>query len=589
MGGAVRELRYFYRAYRSETLILVICLVLAAAVEGIGLTTLLPVLDIALGDEGGIAAGGGGLGESRSRLAEWVRRALTSMGFEPTLGLLLSIIVVVFVLKAGLVVLAKVQVGYAVARAATDLRLGLLRALLGARWHYFTRQPIGAVANAMATEAERASQSYYYLAQVIALAIEAALYVGFAVILSWRAALGAALGGALALGALGALVRMAALAGRRQTMLLKELLARLTDSLQIVKLLKATARESLIGPLLERDTRRLDRQLRKSVLSKETLRALQEPILVGVIAVGLYLCITALAMPVSSVLVLGLLFWRTLATLQKMQARHQSAISEASALWSLLDMIHEAEAQREVSTGSRAPTLDRGIELRDVRVEYDAATPVLDGLSLDIPAGSITALVGPSGSGKTTIVDLLSGLTRPTAGEVLVDGVPLEELEIEAWRHRIGYVPQEMLLLHDSVRINVTLGDATIDDARVEEALRDAGAHDFVAALPQGMDTSVGERGTLLSGGQRQRIAIARALVRRPSLLVLDEATAALDRESEAATLALVNRLRGRTTVVAISHQPALLAVADRAYRIDSGRATPLATAHEPTGTLAHG
>ena len=137
----------------------------------------------------------------------------------------------------------------------------------------------------------------------------------------------------------------------------------------------------------------------------------------------------------------------------------------------------------------------------------------------------------------------------------------------------IGYVPQEILVLHDSVRVNVTLGDPDLSDADVERALQEAGALEFVSRLPEGLATSMGERGTLFSGGQRQRIAIARALVHRPKLLILDEATAALDPVTEAGVWEAVERLRGKTTVVAISHQPALAGVADHMYRIEDLRA----------------
>jgi ATP-binding cassette subfamily C protein len=207
-----------------------------------------------------------------------------------------------------------------------------------------------------------------------------------------------------------------------------------------------------------------------------------------------------------------------------------------------------------------------------VRLSYDGA-PVFDGLDLEIPRGELTAIIGASGAGKTTIVDLVTGLVRPDAGRVLVDGVALEELDLARWRRCIGYVTQETLLFNDTIRTNVTLGDPELGDADVERALREAGAADFVRARPEGIAAPVGERGALLSGGQRQRIAIARALVRRPKLLILDEATAALDPDAEAAVWATVAELRGKTTVVAISHQPALLGVADRTYRIEKRHA----------------
>jgi ATP-binding cassette subfamily C protein len=197
---------------------------------------------------------------------------------------------------------------------------------------------------------------------------------------------------------------------------------------------------------------------------------------------------------------------------------------------------------------------------------------VLDGASLVIPAGRITALHGPSGSGKTTLVDLVAGLVHPESGAVLVDGVPLPELDLAAWRRRIGYVPQEMFLLHESIAVNVSMGDPEVSREQVERALREAAAWEFVSGLPEGADSPVGERGSLLSGGQRQLVAIARALARRPWLLILDEATASLDAASEAALWARMESLRGTTTVLAISHQPGVLEVADRIYHVADAR-----------------
>jgi ATP-binding cassette subfamily C protein len=198
---------------------------------------------------------------------------------------------------------------------------------------------------------------------------------------------------------------------------------------------------------------------------------------------------------------------------------------------------------------------------------------VLCGVSLEIPAGSFTTLVGFSGAGKTTIVDLVIGLLRPQQGRVRIDGWPLDELDRHAWRRRIGYVPQENLLLHDSVLRNVTLGDASLSEADAERALRAAGVWDVVRQMDGGMHASVGERGARLSGGQRQRIMIARALVHRPRLLVLDEATSALDPVSASSLAQTLRGLRGHMTVLAISHQPDLIDAADRVYRMEDGKA----------------
>ena len=570
----MRVLIYFTRAYPWQGLIVLLCLLLAALVEGIGLTAALPVLSLAISGEEAI--------QDPTGLQAAVLSLTQRLGFEPKLGPLLLFTVAAFALKGALMLLSKRRVGYMVAHVATDLRLGLLRALLAARWSYYTRQPVGLAANAMSTEATRAANSYYYLAQMISFAIQAMIAAGIALAVSWRATLVSAACGAVMIGALGYFVRMSSSAGLRQTILLKSLLGRLTDSLQAVRLLKATGREPLIGPLLEDDTRRLNKALRRQVLGRESLRSLQEPIMVAFAAAILFVSRTVIGMSGPEVLVLIGLFARTLGAVSKTQRKYQSMLIDESALWSLREMIDAAEREREPEGGSAAPHMERGLALSHIDFAYDG-TSVFEDLSLEVPCGSITAIVGASGAGKTTIVDLITGLASPKGGHVLIDGTPIEELDLRRWREMIGYVPQEILMLHDSVRTNVTLGDPELTDADAERALRDAGVWDVVLRLPGGLDASVGERGSLLSGGQRQRIAIARALVHRPRLLILDEATANLDRESEQAVWATVVGLRGKTTVVAISHQPALAGVADRIYRIEGGAASRI----EPGGSAS--
>jgi len=198
----------------------------------------------------------------------------------------------------------------------------------------------------------------------------------------------------------------------------------------------------------------------------------------------------------------------------------------------------------------------------------------LRNVSLAIPAGGITAIVGASGAGKTTVIDLVTALLRPQEGEVFIDDLPLQRVDWRAWRRMMGYVPQDTVLLHDTIRNNVTLGDPELTETDAVAALRAAGIWDFVAAMPEGLETIVGERGGKLSGGQRQRVALARALAHRPRVLILDEATSALDPETEAAICRTLEELRGELTIVAISHQSPLVEVADRVYRMAAGTAT---------------
>jgi ATP-binding cassette subfamily C protein len=561
----MQVVRYFLRHYPGRTFVMLGCLLLAAAAEAIGLSTLVPVLGVAF-QEGGAA------NASHSAFETRVLGILAALHIPPTLGPLFAIVIAALWLKGALVLLAKRQEGYAVAWAATDLRLNLLRALLASRWPYYTHQAVGAAANAMSTEADRASLAYHHMALIAAHGIQTLLYTALALAVSWQATLFAAIAGAFTTLLLNFIVRMSGRAGRRQTATLKSLLARLTDVLQAAKLLKAMARERLVAPILERDTQRLHGALRKRIFAEEAVTALQEPIVGTLLLLGMLAWVNHSNIPVQSAFVLLFLSFKTLDNLNKMQRKYQLMTTEASALGSLVERIEQATAEREHCPGTRVPTLERGVSLDAVSLSHDGSKVVLEGASLELPASGITAILGPSGSGKTTIVDLLTGLVRPDAGEVRVDGVPLDELDLERWRTMIGYVPQELFLLHESVRINVSLGDPELSEDDVVAALRDAGALEFVMAREGGLDASVGERGMLLSGGQRQRIAIARAIVRRPRLLVLDEATAALDAAHETAIWQTVARIAEHTSVVAISHQPALIRFADRVYRIESGK-----------------
>jgi ATP-binding cassette subfamily C protein len=278
-------------------------------------------------------------------------------------------------------------------------------------------------------------------------------------------------------------------------------------------------------------------------------------------------------MPLATVTVLVLVLAKVLNSLGKVQRQYQKISASESAYWSLQEKINSAHSACEVlATDGVKATLGKSIELRNIDFGY-ASSRVLKKLSLTIPAGSLTTLIGPSGAGKTTVVDLIIGLHKIAAGELLIDGIAIDKLDLMYWRGMIGYVPQESLLLHDSILHNVTLGDPELCEADAEYALRAAGMQDVVAEMEQGIHTIVGERGTRLSGGQRQRIMIARALAHRPRLLILDEATSALDPDSEASICRTIAALRGELTVLAISHQPAMVEAASRVYRLENGGA----------------
>jgi ATP-binding cassette subfamily C protein len=559
----------FFRAYPWQTVIMLVALLMAGVAEGIGLSVLLPLLNIA------IKTDAGQIDQEQTAAPEneferVVTDTLNDLGIQPSIEVLLVIIVIGVTLKSLLLLIAQKQVGFTAAQVATDLRLEILRAVLRSRWEYFLHQPIGVLTNSLATEAQRSSHSFVNGATVITLVLQAIIYGAVAIAVSWQATLISLTAGLIIIGISHFLVRMARKAGKKQTQLLKSLLAKVTDTLQSVKPLKAMAKEHLADSVLSMKTSKLNKALRKQVFSSAALKAAQEEMSTIVIALGIFAALVKFEMPLATVMVLVVVLGKMLSQLGKVQKQYQKVVIGESAFWSLKKGIEEAQqAEESLSTGT-IPTLGKSVQLDAVSFSYDRHL-VLTDVNLEIPAGRLTTLIGPSGSGKTTIVDLVIGLLRPDSGKVYIDDIPLTELDLKAWRHMIGYVPQETLLLHDSILHNVTLDDPELSEQDAVQALQAAGAWEFVSRIPAGIHSTVGERGTKLSGGQRQRIMIARALVHKPRLLILDEATSALDPENAAAIGKTMEDLRGRLTILAISHQTAMVETADRVYRLHDG------------------
>lgn len=558
--GSMRMLLAFMRGYPARTLLALVALIVAGVLDGLGLSLLLSMLNLATGATDDPSA--------PERIA---LELVESIGLEPTTVSLLTLGVIMIAFKAMIVLLANRQVGYTVAHVATDLRLSLIRAVMKSRWRYYLAQPVGKLSNAVATEAHRASEGFYHGAVMATQTISALIYAGLALMISWQASLIALIFGGFLLGLLHFLVRIAGRAGRDQTGLLKSLLSVMTDQLGAVKPLKAMAREEHVDELMSGQTRLLKKALKSQVIAKAGLTALQEPLLAILVGVGFFFFLVQMQLPMATVMVMIFLIARSVNHLAKAQRSQQHMAVSESAYWSLRQTIDEAEAEREPARGHLPARLEQAIEFNDVSFGYDGR-PVLQNLSMTIPVGQLTVLSGPSGSGKTTLIDLVAGLLHVDSGTISVDGQPLNDIDHHQWRRSIGYVPQDPLLINDSVFKNLTLGEPDLGRDAAERALKMADAWDFVAELPQGLETPLGERGGRLSGGQRQRLAIARALIHGPRLLILDEATSNLDSDTEASIIKTIEQLKGQLTLLAVSHDEGLVRAADQVIRINAGQ-----------------
>ncbi len=555
----ISVLRIFYSAPGTNPWLVLGCLLLAGLAEGVGLATLLPLLSLAIGESGG---------ETTSAISEAVRGALAQVGLNPGLGQLLALVVGGIVLKCLLTLAAMRYVGRAMADVATGLRADLITSLLAARWAFFTGQPLGRVANAVSVDATRAGRAYLMAANFQVHLIQTGIYAVVAALVSWKLALVAlAIGGSIAL-ILHFLVRISRKAGRQQVRRTSELVVYLTDALGNVKPLKAMAKSGHFAGLFARKIQQLNKALLRQVFSQHALKNLEEMLVAIIIGAGFYAAMVHWELALSQLLVMGLLLLRSVSSVGKVQRQLQKAVQSEAAFWSLHRLIGEVREAHEHRPGKRQPSLDQACTVDGVSFSFDGR-PVLSDIDLTIPAGGLTVITGTSGVGKTTLTDLVLGLHEPTGGRILLDGVPLTEIDVTAWRGLVGYVPQDPVLFHDTVLANVTLGDPRIDTEAARRVLASAGILDTVDALPDGLDSFVGERGAKLSGGQRQRIALARALAGHPKLLILDEVTSALDPETERSICRNIQALGDDITVLAVTHSDAWVDIADRTYRLD--------------------
>jgi len=546
------------RSYPRQSVLIVVLLLFAGIAEGFGIATVMPLLSTVVGGDSG-----------DSKLTGIVYAAFATLGLPVTLSGMLLVIVVGMLLKAALVLLAMSEVAKAMSFVSHRLRLTLMRALMKADWRYFTLQSTGQLANALTTESNGAAAAFFGAAKLCTVGIQVVLYLGLALLVSWQVTVAGLVAGSILFVSLSRLIGVSRRAGKQATVAYNNLTGRLVDSLGGIKSIKVSAAEDRLAPMLETDNVALYQAQRRLMIAKEALTALQEPVMVIFMAIGLFAVATFWPVPIEQLIMMALLFQRTVTRLGQLQSAYQQLAGSEAQYEAITAKIANAETSREQHTGTVQPTLDKAITFDGISFAY-GDKDVLRHVSLTLPAGQMSLIFGPSGSGKSTLVDLLTGLRLPRSGQILIDGTPLAQIDIAAWRRRIGYVPQELFLFHDTILNNITLNDPALSREDAEQALRAAEAWDFVSQLPDGIDSIAGERGTLLSGGQRQRIALARALVRKPMLLVLDEPTTALDPQIEREICRTLSQLSG-ITIAVISHQQQLLDYADFIHRLADG------------------
>jgi ATP-binding cassette, subfamily C, bacterial len=549
--------------------------------SGVSLLMLVPLLGVA-----GLEVGDGSIG----RLAELAAGVLGVFGLSLTVPVVLGAYLVIVAGSAALgyahaVRTARLYQGYTFGQ-----RMRVVEAVTASRWAAFVRRPASRFLHVLTEEIERVSGALSGALALVVKVVMAVVYLALALFVSPATTL---LVGACGAGLMALLVRKTRLGrvrGAAVSQAYEDLYGGISEHLAGMRISKSHGIEPRQVARLQARTHETA-AVQIAVVRNQAdlgfwLQIGSATIMAGVFGAAL----TLFGLPLASILLLLYLYARLVPMLTGLQRQVQGVLAQLPAVDRVAAMLAWLDAHAEPADGGGdAPELTRSLRLDAVSFGYDgqAGAPVLRQVDLVIAAGRTNAVVGPSGGGKSTVADLVVGLLVPDAGRVLVDDAPLEGPRVPAWRRRIGYVNQDTFLFNDTIRANLLLVRPDASEAELLEALRSASAS-FAETLPDGLDTVVGDRGVRLSGGERQRIALARAILRRPALLVLDEATSALDPENERVIQEAIGRMAGQQTLLVIAHRLASVRGADKIYVMEHGRVVESGTWDElvryPTG-----
>ncbi len=454
-----------------------------------------------------------------------------------------------------------------------DLRKQLTERLLTMNWRHFHLMRGGSISNSMLTAVWHIGEGVdRYIFAAGTLTIVFVLFAGAAAVSPPLFGIAAAYAAVVAV-ASWAISRFASRWMRRLSSRSEDLAVLAQQTVDNAKYIRVSGLHQWARQILDASfseyRQAVTQQFRWGELNRLSVEA------IGVVFVGILLLAfrTVESGNVATFIAFTAIFYRSLPRMMVLESCRYIVRSKVAWLesWENLNRrtAVDAPAPRSVAAVSSVQVeFRRNIAFCNVTFSYadesgEPLPPIFNRFSLEIPKGHFLAVIGASGSGKSTLMDLLLGLISPQSGEIAVDGVSLTAIDLDTWHHEIGYLPQEPFLVAASIATNVAFGDDHPDRAKIEACLRTAQAWDFVSAMPEGIDATVGERGGRLSGGQKQRLALARALYRDPSILLLDEPTSALDAGSTAKLRQVLADLKGELTVIMITHQVDLLGLAD--------------------------
>jgi subfamily B ATP-binding cassette protein MsbA len=564
----MRTARTLWRLLRPSRLWFAAALILGAlssASEGIGITFFIPILSR-------LQTGNGG-----TELPAVLRGTFPNIT-RVQAGTLVLIILGLLCIKNLLLYANRALIAWLDGATGHDLRSRIFDGLMSAPISFWDRRDPGKVLDTLANESWRTTQAFQYLSSSAMHGCTIAVFTMLLLLISWKLTVVAALG----LIAISVGIRFATRPikrlGEDAVRTNAELGARMWDGVAGIRCIHALSIE------MEKRQRfvAISDHVRRAFLKLELVGSVAQPV-AEVFHAGLLMAVLFWLLPsgasAPAMLVFLLLLFRLQPHVSQLQSSWISLDGMAGSVQDVWELCSSTCTEPAQSGAIAFQTLEDALYFDDVTFRYpDETRAALDRVSLRIPARKVTAIVGPSGAGKTTIIHLICRFYDTAAGAIRADGNSLPQLDVRSWRGRIGLASQDTHLFSTSIYENIGLGNRDASDEEILRAAILANAHEFISQLPEGYRTFVGERGLRLSGGQRQRVALARAFVREPEILLLDEATNALDATTEDAISRTLSDMRGKSTIVVVAHRLSTILAADQVIVLNEGRAVQQGT-----------
>jgi len=539
-------------------------LILASLLDAASVFSLVVVVDLFLNP---------GLNNSASVITKKIVTGIKAVGLPVSLGWLLAIFLVFNILKISFQILAQhsiLKTKYAVLR---DIMLGTFEDFFNARWHFFASGKQGVLINTFIREMNVVGDAFSAMARYFSYVSQIILYLVVPLCLSWQVtsvSIITALFFALPFFWLG---KISYRLGRLNTSTANQIGSVIQENLNLAKIVLGFGRQrkSTAALAWAFDTHR--EATLKSQIFTFAMPLAYFPFGLLVLIIGLFVA-RKLILPMSETVVLFYALARIVPLIGNLTEQKASLDNFFPSYEQIMNLRRSARKLRQPKGDKIFTGFNKEIIVEGLSFAYPGHNPILADINMRIPKGKMIAIVGESGVGKSTLIDMIMGFHEPTAGRINFDGIGLQDFDINSYRQRLGYVPQDSVLFNMTIRDNLQWACESANDEEIQQACRQANAEEFIRNFPSSYDIIVGDRGVRLSGGQIQRIALARAILRKPELLVLDEATSALDTYSERLIQQAIESIAKETTVIVVAHRLSTIVNADYIYVLKNGRIT---------------